>query len=137
MVKLYEGANCIVIDTEKEGLSFPIYIFYQDKIAQVNYMNPITNIISEADEMKSVLKAIILYGRQNNKYMCEIDYYNKFLARNEEDLSKMAAPIPNEDQEVHDIFMDNINAAKERLEKLKFLQEKPINFVIDTMGGVL
>ena len=38
---------------------------------------------------------------------------------------------------VYDIFMDNINAAKERLEKLKFLQEKPINFVIDTMGGVL
>lgn len=137
MIKLYESENCLAVDTERPGVAFPIYVFYKEKIDHVNYLNPTTNIILESNEERAMLKAIILHGRQSNKYIDEIEYYTKLQARNEEDLSKMPNPVPEEDQEVKDIFEANIDAAKKHLEKLKLLQEAPIDSVVDTIGVIL
>ncbi len=136
MIKLYESKDYLVVDTEGESQAFPIYIFYQDKIAHVNYLAPATSLISGSNEEQAILKAIILHGRQTNKYTSEIEYYTKFQSRNEEDLSKMPNPVPKEDQEVHDIFVANIDAAKKHLEMLKLLQEGTIDSVIANLQGV-
>lgn len=135
MIKLYESKDYLVVDTEGESLAFPIYVFYQDKIAHVSYLAPGTNLSSGSSEEQAILKAIILHGRQTNKYTSEIEYYTKFQSRNEEDLSKMPNPVPKEDQEVYDIFVANIDAAKKHLEILKLLQEGPIDSVIYTIRG--